>query len=201
MKMHAILLLASALTVVMLTSCGNQSKDKFKKDSETQVAQINYEAIGLNIANETKVELSKNLMVAIKNYGTIGAIEFCNIKAIPITDSMANQYNAFIKRVSDQPRNVDNRANESELTYISEMKVKMVKGEVLSPKVYELEGKMIGYYPIETNGMCLQCHGKPNQDILPKTLSKIKELYPNDKAIDYTENQLRGIWVVTMDKK
>lgn len=201
MKMRAILFLVFVLTVVMLTSCRNQSKDRFKKDSETQVVAMNYEAIGLNLANDTKVELGKNLMVAIKNYGTIGAIEFCNIKAISITDSMANQHNAFIKRVSDKPRNAGNWANESELTYISEMKVKMAKGEVLSPKVYELEGKMVGYYPIETNGMCLQCHGKPNQDILPATLSKIKELYPNDRAIDYTENQLRGIWVVAIDKK
>lgn len=76
-------------------------RTSLKKIAETQVAQINYEAIGLNIANETKSK-SANLMVAIKNYGTIGAIEFCNIKAIPITDSMANQYNVFYKRVSDQ---------------------------------------------------------------------------------------------------
>jgi hypothetical protein len=49
--------------------------------------------------------------------------------------------------------------------------------------------------------MCLQCHGIPNNQILPTTLSKIKELYPTDKATGYGENELRGIWVIEMDKK
>ena len=52
-----------------------------------------------------------------------------------------------------------------------------------------------------TNIMCLQCHGKPDKDILPNTLTKIGSLYPEDKAIGYGVDELRGIWVVEMDKK
>ena len=33
-----------------------------------------------------------------------------------------------------------------------------------------------------------------------KTLAKINQLYPNDKATGYDVNQLRGIWVVEMTK-
>jgi hypothetical protein len=175
--------------------------EAFKQQPKTQASAMSYEDMGLNIANGTKALLGKNLNLAIQNYGAAGAVEFCNTRAIPLTDSMATVHNVTIKRVSDQPRNTDNTANESERAYIAETKNKLKAGEKLTNKVYELEGKMLGYYPIETNGMCLQCHGKPNKDILPETLTKIKKLYPNDKAIGYTENQLRGIWVVTMDKK
>ncbi len=45
----------------------------------------------------------------------------------------------------------------------------------------------------------MQCHGDPETDILPETYTKIKELYPEDKAIGYIENELRGIWVVEME--
>ena len=67
-------------------------------------------------------------------------------------------------------------------------------------KVSEINGKMVGYYPIVTNQMCLQCHGKAYKDINDATLNKINKLYPNDQATGYLENELRGIFVVEMNK-
>jgi len=59
---------------------------------------------------------------------------------------------------------------------------------------------VIGYYPIVTNKMCMQCHGNPEMDIDTKTFEIIKKRYPDDKAIGYTINELRGIWVIEMEK-
>ena len=59
---------------------------------------------------------------------------------------------------------------------------------------------MTGYYPITTQAMCLQCHGNPESDIAPETLSAIERFYPEDLATGYGENELRGIWVVEMAK-
>jgi hypothetical protein len=64
----------------------------------------------------------------------------------------------------------------------------------------EVDGKMVGYYPITTNAMCMQCHGDVNTQIKPEVLKNIQGLYSNDLATGYGENELRGIWVVTMDK-
>lgn len=161
---------------------------------------MSYEDVGQNIANGTKTQLGKNLMAAIKEHGAPGAVTFCNTRAIPLTDSMANVYHSTIKRVSDQPRNPDNAANEAELQYIKEMKAQLANGETPKPIVKEMHGKMVGYYAIITNQMCLQCHGEKGKDILPETWTNIKKAYPNDKATGYGENQLRGIWVVEMGK-
>jgi hypothetical protein len=49
--------------------------------------------------------------------------------------------------------------------------------------------------------MCLQCHGKPQQELTTVTLNKIKTLYPDDKAIGYSENQVRGIWHITFNQE
>ena len=48
--------------------------------------------------------------------------------------------------------------------------------------------------------MCLQCHGKPNSDIQNPVLLKLNNLYPQDKAIGYQINEVRGIWNITFDK-
>lgn len=162
---------------------------------------MNYEELGREYAMGTKAVLGKNLMGAIKARGTANAVEFCNTRAYPLTDSMAQHYNVRIKRVSDKPRNPSNAANNDELAFINVLHERIAIGEELGSKVSEFDGKMVGYYPIETNAMCLQCHGTPEKDIEKLTQSKIKEKYPNDKATGYGVNQIRGIWVVEMDKK
>lgn len=174
--------------------------EAYKKQPVENDEKLSFEDMGLKYAMGTKAVLGKNLMNAIQTKGAEHAVDFCNIKAIPLTDSMSVEFGAKIKRVSDKPRNANNKANADELNFIEELKVKIAKGEKLVPKVMEHNGKMLGYYAIETNKMCLQCHGTPEKEINTKTLSKIKKLYPTDKAIGYAEGEIRGIWVVEMTK-
>ncbi len=146
----------------------------------------NYLEIGKEIALTTKSALGKQLFAAIEKSGAHGAVEFCNIEAIPITDSMAVALNTKVKRVSDLPRNPNNKANEMESTFIDEVRNTILKGEEVKPKLQIVNGKRVGYYPILTNGMCLQCHGNPETQIESITLSKIQSLYPKDLAIGYS---------------
>src|SRR5690606_8938406 len=144
---------------------------------------------GKKIAGEAQGVLGKNLMNAIQTKGTKYAVEFCNIEAINLTDSMAVLLNASIKRVSDLPRNNKNQANNAELAHIQTMKDQINLGEAPNPLLAEIDGKMVGYYAILTNSMCLNCHGDKKLNIQPETFDKIKSLYPSDKAIGYGANQ------------
>ena len=116
-------------------------------------------------------------------------------------DAVASSNNVSIKRVTDKPRNPVNQANEMELDYITISKEVLAKGRKVEPKVQEFDEKVLCFYPIMTNQMCMQCHGNPVTDIQSETLTKIDELYPNDMARGYSSDQLRGVWVVEMDKK
>ena len=78
--------------------------------------------IGMAHAMAAKTALGKNLVKAISEEGTIGAIQFCNAKALEITDSISVMNNVIIRRVSDKPRNPKNAANEEELGYITYFK-------------------------------------------------------------------------------
>jgi hypothetical protein len=158
---------------------------------------LDYLELGRSLVLKTKSILGKNLMLNVKEKGPEGAVEFCNEKAIILTDSMAQLLNINIKRVTDKPRNSNNRANVSELESIMNFK----NGKNKNGLTKEVDNKIIGYYPIETNDMCMKCHGSIENEINAKTSLKINELYPYDKAIGYSSNQIRGIWVVEMDKK
>jgi hypothetical protein len=65
--------------------------------------------------------------------------------------------------------------------------------------VLEKAGIAQFYYPIVTNTMCLQCHGKKDA-LQPELLRKLANLYPADQAVGYAENEVRGIWSVRMKK-
>lgn len=159
--------------------------------------QQTIEDIGLSYANSTKAQLGKNLMGVIQQKGILHALDFCNVQAVPITDSMASVHNAKIIRVSDNNRNPSNHANTQEKEYISLFQKILASGEDPKPIVVSENEMSRFYYPIVTNTMCLKCHGNVGQEIEEETYTKILELYPNDKAIGYDVNQVRGIWSIT----
>ena len=199
-----ILIMGGIITIVSCTenkvSKTSTNTDAEKIEATEALMDINYKDAGKQLAIQTKSSLANYLISSISEKGSEGAVEFCNIKAIPITDSMSVVLGAKIKRVSDLPRNPANKANEAELAYIKKWKESNGSGEQKLPIVSEINGKMVGYYPIVNNQMCLQCHGKAYKDINDATLNKINKLYPNDQATGYLENELRGIFVVEMNK-
>jgi hypothetical protein len=156
---------------------------------------------GLSYALSTKAVLGQNLMGIIQKKGALGALEFCNVNALTLTDSMSGVHKATIRRVSDKTRNSKNKANGIELQYLEKFKNQLADSKEVEPIIYKQGENIHFYYPIITNTMCLQCHGSPNKEIKPLTLKKINELYPNDLAIRYRENEVRGIWSISFNEK
>jgi len=156
---------------------------------------------GKAIAIATKKELGKNLMKAISEKGTPGAVEFCNIKALPITAEKEKEFNATIKRASDKPRNPLNEANSREKEIISDFKAAISKGEKPEAIVDKNGDQFDFYYPIVTNEMCLQCHGEVGEQVTDETYKTIKLKYPEDLAVGYDVNQVRGIWHIEFQNK
>ena len=188
-------LLASILFILLLASCNNQNKNQ-----GSEASQHSIEERGIQIAQTTQAELGKNLMAQIKKNGNIVALQFCNIKALPLTDSMAQVHKAHIKRITDKPRNPKNKANAMERQHIQHYKNQVAAGREIKPIVTRLGNEVEFYYPIVTNAMCLNCHGTPKEQLEPITFAKIRELYPEDQAINYSENEVRGIWSIRFKK-
>ena len=181
-----------------LTSCNDSET---VEEISNEISTSDYLKEGKEIALATKNVLGQNLMQAIQNGGIMNALEFCNVQAIPLTDSMSVVLNAKVKRASDKPRNQMNSASKEELEIMDRYITMLKNKKTIQPEMKTFEDYMVGYYPIETNSMCLQCHGKVGKDVALQTDKMIKKYYPSDKATGYASNELRGLFVVEMQKK
>jgi nitrate reductase cytochrome c-type subunit len=189
------------LSIIFFYGCVNTESNTINEENNNDnKTELNNIAKEKQIAMQAGSILGKNLLKAIHTEGTVGAITFCSDKAMHITDSISTDLNVKIKRVSDKNRNPLNAANDIELGYMEKVRESIAKGEKPSPQVIEEDNKILGYFPIMTNTMCLQCHGQKDIDISQIVALKIDSLYPNDNAINYKENELRGIWVIEMMK-
>lgn len=159
-----------------------------------------YKMQGLKAAMQTKGALGAELMKSLQAGGPESAVLFCNTRALPLTKGISDTLGMDVSRVSDQPRNPANHANAEELAIIASYKDLLARGQQPVPDVREHDEAVIGYYPIVTNGMCLKCHGVEGLDISPATQAVIDARYPEDKATGYGENELRGLFVVKMNR-
>lgn len=151
------------------------------------------------LALATKKVLGKNLMGALEKGGKEHALSFCNVKAYPLTDSMSNALAHSIRRVSDKARNPKNQASEAELAILAKYALALENKEEMTATIVETEAGKMGYFPILTNPMCLQCHGVIGAELEGPFYEKVKALYPEDQAIGYAAGELRGMWVVALD--
>ena len=168
----------------IIHSC-NQSMETTKKvDTE----QKDYSVIGDSISMIAQQELLKNVGAAINNGGTEYAVEFCNVHALRLTDSISAANNIIISRISDKNRNPSNKLNKNEKKLFERFK------NGLKDTLIEENGDQVYYKAIHI-GMptCLKCHGS-NEDIDPKTKSIISKKYTEDLAIGYKQGDFRGAW-------
>lgn len=176
-----------ALGLVLIVSCG--------KSTPSPQEQGLLKAKADSITISAQQTLMQQVSSAIAIGGTDYAVDFCQVKAMSITDSLSKAHLATITRISDKNRNPQNAlktANDKAVfTAFIENKTQI--------DTLLMENNRAIFYKRITLAMpsCIQCHGNPQMDIEPSTLQKIKSLYPTDKATGYQLQDFRGLWKVT----
>lgn len=196
--MRYILPLVATLAMVACQST-NEAPDPV--DTEPQVVNASAEqvALGKSYAMKTQKVLGGQLKAAMKEGGPAHAIDYCNLNAITLTDSMAVAQGVEIKRVSDRNRNPKNMASAEEWAYIQQVQEALAVGKEAVPFAKVDGRKFTGYYPIVTQAICLNCHGEVGTQIAAETAAILAERYPKDKATGYGLNEVRGLWVVNYE--
>lgn len=147
-----------------------------------------------SIATVSQMILLQNVAGAIQKGGIDYAIEFCNIQAMPLTDSIADHLKVYIQRLSDKNRNPDN-AIQTQMDSIAWEKMKSEKTDFTKQ---DKNGEVYYYKPILiAMPTCIKCHGGKN-DISESTQRIINQKYPNDKAVGYQMGDLRGMWKIKL---
>lgn len=168
--------------------------------SRSKIDELSYSEFrkkGNEITSLSQTVLLSNVGNAIRTGGPEFAVEFCNVNASAIVDSLNQVNNCIISRISAKNRNPENglkSAIEKKLWAIFET-------QAINDTLIKSGGKLVYFKSIKT-GMpaCLNCHGTPGTEINSATLEKINKLYPDDLATNYQLNDFRGLWKVEFNK-
>lgn len=133
------------------------------------------------------------LKSAMKESGPVGALETCNVEAVPITETISIEEGMIISRTSLKTRNPKNDPDKWELGVLEQFE----KGEIseFGEVVTDSEGHQTYRYmkAIHTAPLCLKCHGI---DMNKEVSAKISELYPEDKAVGFKIADIRGAFTI-----
>ena len=196
------------LTVLSLSACKeNQKSTSADTDMANNITVLTQEEInhytetGKLIAKATFKELSGKLQKALKEGGVQEAAEYCNVVALPLTDSLAKIHDVNIKRTSLKLRNPENKPTNAEIEMLNSYEQQIKDQMELKSSIVAGEENQVHFYaPILTQQLCLTCHGTIGEELTQTNYDIIKALYPDDSATGYKENELRGMWRISFDK-
>lgn len=181
-------------------SCGRHSENR-QAEVTASVDTVDVVQEGKAITQDAFQALSSKLGQAVQEGGIGYALQFCNVKALPITDSLSANHGVKLRRASHRPRNQANRADSLEMETIRQYLSQLQDQKELKPNVYRDNEHIVYHAPIMiNNGLCLNCHGREGAQIQEKNLELIRQLYPDDEATGFEMGELRGIWSVKFPK-
>lgn len=181
MKIFSLLI---AVATIFLVSCNS------KISSETY---SEFQKKGNEISGLTQQVLLSNVGQAMQKGGPVYAVEFCNLQAASIVDSLNDINNCIISRVTDKNRNPENNLKTNDDINLWE---KFQMGTV-KDTIIQSNKKLIFYKPIKIAlPACLKCHGESESNIDSATAKKLQRLYPEDLATGYKLNDFRGLWKI-----
>lgn len=166
-----------------LVACSPETKETVERRPQSEVV-----AEAKTVAQAAFEALSGELGKAMAEGGPVHAIPFCLSKAGSLTAEVAEAHGVGLARLSDRPRNPEQRASGEDLAALEAMR------DEAKPRVaWKDDGTAVVRLPIVINNpICLNCHG--DEEIAGETRRVLSEQYPDDQATGYTMNDLRGIW-------
>jgi hypothetical protein len=178
------------LFILILTiSCGENNQEA--QLTENQKIEMR------DAASEFMGRLKNILIKRIKSEGILSAVAVCSDTGQVLTNDFGLMKGVYIKRISFKSRNKNNVPDEFESKVLKKFEQTKTEGKLTTDtEHFEITKENDHQYlrfmkPIVIGTACLKCHG--NEE---KISAEVKELiakrYPDDKAVDYKNGDLRG---------
>ncbi len=192
------------LLVILSIACGTDTAQRPASDDASGEVSFDKSAIlqtGKEIAQVTFLTLSTELAAAMERGGVTEAVNYCNLAAYPLVDSLSTVHNAKIRRTTLKPRNPKDAPNAMEKAVLEAYHQQERAGEALKPQIVQIGEREVAFFaPIRIQPGCLKCHGEIGKDITPEDYAHIEEHYPEDQAVGYELGELRGMWSIRIKK-
>lgn len=204
-------LIISVFSLLVLLNCSPKKPvDRTEYEVERSVRELKRmtkaditaegEKIGKTALIAVSTSLQNQLKNAIAEKGIAGAVDYCNLNAVSLVKNIEDSLGVSIKRVTDKTRNISDS-----LTLIDQpfWEAYQYSSDNEDSQIQELDSEnLILTKPIKiNNGLCLNCHGQTGITMTEENYAVIKNKYPQDLAINYNLNDLRGMWRIIIPKK
>ncbi len=196
----------AAISVVACTdtTISESNQDEISEDQEAR--NIGLEFIqndsaleqGEKIAKTSFESISGALMQAMAKGGVSEAMTYCNISALPITDSLSESQKVEIQRLAINYRNPMNKAIDIDFDVMQYFQNQLVAGNKPISVLLQDKDALVFFKPILLMPQCLGCHGNPETEILPETKELLMTYYPDDLATGFKVGDLRGMWKIKL---
>ena len=182
--------------LLLLIGCGkSDKKENIKNNTPIVTKNTAMQKASSLLISGFMTDIKSELMKGVKEGGFANAINVCQLKAPKIADNYSTK-GWSIKRVTDKPRNIQNQADEHEKQILDLFADSLNKLKFFDEwKDVENNKDYYYYEPIYIGKLCLKCHGDETK-IDNKAVVALKEKYPEDNAINYSDGDLRGMSVV-----
>lgn len=185
--------------LVGAVGCGTQDQDgdPVPPDPLNPPLAVVASSLGAPAAGALAQGLTARLAEAIEDRGVAGAVEFCSVEAIPLTETLSEERaSGFdLKRTSLRVRNPDNAPDEWEermLRYIEALEAEEPGSAPETMTAAGPDGSLRFYRTLRTAPMCLQCHGAGDA-LAPEVRQILDARYPDDRATGYEAGDFRGL--------
>ncbi len=187
MKKILVLLVVSACAVVLFAGTG-------KGEDEITARKEAAQKTAMGFMQDLGSALKKEMAAA----GPAGAVSVCSDLAPTIAGRISRETGWRVTRVGTRVRNpLLGMPDAWEQKVLLDFEKRAASGEDIdkmsfSEVVSEPSGKFFRYMKaVGVKTPCLVCHGTEAQ-IAPQVRATLKERYPNDRAVNYREGDLRG---------
>ncbi len=188
--LHRLALLFAALA---LLSCQNRGPDFLPmNEEEIQVYKEKGAMISGSLISAMQIELKRELMAG----GPVGAVDYCNLRALELTDSLARAHGVQLRRVSEKLRNPLNAPDLADAralrVFRSHVDMSTPPAEVMQ-KFHRGQREIVRYYkPLFVAAPCMNCHGDA-AGFSGDLSAALQERYPADQATGYSPGDWRGL--------
>jgi len=161
------------------------------RPTEAEIAAVS--DVAAPVAGALTQTLGSNLTAAIADGGHVGAMEFCNVEAMPLTQQVMEEQGMEVKRTSWRVRNPSNAPDALETEALAHFASAAEAGTQSTPWVQvDPSGGWRYYQPLPAGELCLSCHGGADQ-LAEGVQDALDRLYPQDEAVGFSAGELRGL--------
>ena len=174
-------------------SCWSAAAIFFVSLLDVAGARASEPARGAELLAPFKRDLQQALRQGL-DQGAVEAISACQLKAPAIAQEQS-QGAVRVGRASHRLRNPANVAPDWVAPILSAY---LEDAANRAAQTVVLPGGVSGYVePILAQPLCLTCHG---ETLAPPVAARIRELYPDDRAVGFEAGDLRGVfWIEYLD--